>query len=246
MAARVADRADSVSAVVMDPYTGAILAEASYPSYDANNYSAVAADDPGALRRPCGVGRLRARLGLQAADGRSPALETGTRPSTPVQRHGHPEARRWQDAGPRRGPEAHGHPRPPRTASRARGTSSRPGSRSASANAPWRVRDPPRGLDTSRLRGADRHRCGRRGRRTGARPGDRRRGAQIDLANGAFGQGVAVTPIQLATAYAAMVNGGILVQPHVVAADRRQAASWSSDRRPGPRSEPSPRSSIAS
>ena len=40
---------------------------------------------------------------------------------------------------------------------------------------------------------------------------------QIDLANGSFGQGIAVTPIQLATAYAAMVNGGILVQPHVVA-----------------------------
>jgi cell division protein FtsI/penicillin-binding protein 2 len=40
----------------------------------------------------------------------------------------------------------------------------------------------------------------------------------IDLANGAFGQGVGVTPIQLATAFAAMVNGGILVQPHVVKA----------------------------
>ena len=39
---------------------------------------------------------------------------------------------------------------------------------------------------------------------------------QIDLANGAFGQGVAVTPIQLAQAYAAMVNGGTLVQPRVV------------------------------
>jgi cell division protein FtsI/penicillin-binding protein 2 len=40
---------------------------------------------------------------------------------------------------------------------------------------------------------------------------------QIDLANGSFGQGVAVTPLQLVTAYAAMVNGGTLVQPHVVA-----------------------------
>ncbi len=40
--------------------------------------------------------------------------------------------------------------------------------------------------------------------------------SQIDLANGAFGQGVAVTPIQLATAYAALLNGGRLVQPHVV------------------------------
>jgi cell division protein FtsI/penicillin-binding protein 2 len=41
-------------------------------------------------------------------------------------------------------------------------------------------------------------------------------GSEIDLANGAFGQGVAVTPIQLAQAYSAMVNGGVLVQPHVV------------------------------
>jgi Cell division protein FtsI/penicillin-binding protein 2 len=40
---------------------------------------------------------------------------------------------------------------------------------------------------------------------------------QIDLANGAFGQGVAVTQIQLAAAYAALVNGGVLIHPHVVA-----------------------------
>ena len=39
---------------------------------------------------------------------------------------------------------------------------------------------------------------------------------EIDLANGAFGQGIAVTPIQLAQAYAAMLNGGVLVQPRVV------------------------------
>ena len=44
---------------------------------------------------------------------------------------------------------------------------------------------------------------------------------QIDLANGAFGQGVAVTPIQLATAYAALVNGGTLVQPARRQGDRR-------------------------
>ena len=41
---------------------------------------------------------------------------------------------------------------------------------------------------------------------------------QIDLANGSFGQGVAVTPIQLATAYATLMNGGLQVQPHVVQA----------------------------
>ena len=38
--------------------------------------------------------------------------------------------------------------------------------------------------------------------------------APIDLANHAFGQGVAVTPVQLATAYTPMINGGMLVQPH--------------------------------
>jgi cell division protein FtsI/penicillin-binding protein 2 len=41
---------------------------------------------------------------------------------------------------------------------------------------------------------------------------------EIDLANAAFGQGVAVTPIQLAAAFAAIVNGGTTVAPHVVQA----------------------------
>ena len=40
--------------------------------------------------------------------------------------------------------------------------------------------------------------------------------AELDLVNGSYGQGVAVTQIQLARAYSAMVNGGILVRPHVV------------------------------
>jgi cell division protein FtsI (penicillin-binding protein 3) len=40
----------------------------------------------------------------------------------------------------------------------------------------------------------------------------------IDLANHGFGQGIAVTPIQLATAYAAIANGGYLVRPYIVKA----------------------------
>ncbi|HXW84811.1 MAG TPA: penicillin-binding protein [Candidatus Binataceae bacterium] len=47
------------------------------------------------------------------------------------------------------------------------------------------------------------------------RPG---RWREIDLANHGFGQGIAVTPIQLAAAYAAIANGGLMVRPHVVAA----------------------------
>jgi cell division protein FtsI (penicillin-binding protein 3) len=39
---------------------------------------------------------------------------------------------------------------------------------------------------------------------------------KIDLANHGFGQGVAVTPMQLAVAYAAIANGGNIVRPYVV------------------------------
>ncbi|SRR5579875_61990 len=41
---------------------------------------------------------------------------------------------------------------------------------------------------------------------------------QIDLANHGFGQGIAITPIQLAVAYAAIANGGMIVRPYVVKA----------------------------
>jgi cell division protein FtsI (penicillin-binding protein 3) len=41
---------------------------------------------------------------------------------------------------------------------------------------------------------------------------------EIDLANHGFGQGVGVTPMQLAVAYAAIANGGLIVRPYVVKA----------------------------
>jgi cell division protein FtsI (penicillin-binding protein 3) len=41
---------------------------------------------------------------------------------------------------------------------------------------------------------------------------------EIELADHGFGQGVAVTPIQLATAYAAIANGGVVMRPYVVKA----------------------------
>lgn len=39
---------------------------------------------------------------------------------------------------------------------------------------------------------------------------------EIDLANHGFGQGIGVTPIQLAIAYAAIANGGYLVRPYIL------------------------------
>ena len=44
--------------------------------------------------------------------------------------------------------------------------------------------------------------------------------ADIDFAAASFGQGVAVTPIQLITAVAALGNGGNLVKPYVTASER--------------------------
>ncbi len=46
LAAWIADDARSVSAVVLDPYTGEVYAMATYPSYDANDYRAIAAAEP--------------------------------------------------------------------------------------------------------------------------------------------------------------------------------------------------------
>src|SRR5207237_6135896 len=42
----------------------------------------------------------------------------------------------------------------------------------------------------------------------------------VDLGTIAFGQGLAVTPLQLAAAYAAIANGGTLYRPFVVASRR--------------------------
>lgn len=40
--------------------------------------------------------------------------------------------------------------------------------------------------------------------------------SRSDLATNAFGQGIAVTPLQMATATCVIANGGLLVRPHVV------------------------------
>ena len=45
--------------------------------------------------------------------------------------------------------------------------------------------------------------------------------SQIQLANISFGQGISLTPLQLASAYAAIANDGILMRPHIVKAIRK-------------------------
>ncbi len=48
--------------------------------------------------------------------------------------------------------------------------------------------------------------------------GNLRRPEEVYLATASYGQGIAVTPLQLAAAYAAIANGGQYEQPHVVEA----------------------------
>ena len=51
--------------------------------------------------------------------------------------------------------------------------------------------------------------------------------SEIDLATASFGQGVAVTPIQMIRAVAAIANDGILVKPHVV--EKIVSKDWDSE-----------------
>lgn len=57
---------------------------------------------------------------------------------------------------------------------------------------------------------------------------------EIGFATHCFGQGMAVTGIQLASAFAALVNGGLAVQPHVVAELHSAVDGEIDDRRPAP------------
>jgi cell division protein FtsI/penicillin-binding protein 2 len=48
----------------------------------------------------------------------------------------------------------------------------------------------------------------------------------VDLATQSFGQSISVTPIQMASAVAAAINGGILLRPHLVRAYIHPDGTW--------------------
>ncbi len=214
-AAWVADRAKSVSAVVMDPRTGEILAEATYPSYDANAYAAVASRSPGRFVDPvvssvyepgsvfklvtaaavleAGVvtrtSRVRDQAVLRLDGGQASVMNAnrGSKGQLSFQ-----DAVAWSrnvvmsKVALLLGDDAQAAAEVLHATWAKLGFGSRTGVDLA-GEVPGLVRDPA----TSTWR-------------------------QIDVANGSFGQGVAVTLLQLATAYSAMVNGGIMPTPHVV------------------------------
>ena len=214
-AAWVADRAKSVSALVLDPATGEILAEATYPSYDANDYGAIAAASPerfldpvvaavyepgsvfkmvtaaavleaGVVKRTSGV-RDQATLRLDGGKAFVTNADKGSKGSLTFE-----DAVAWSrnvvmsKVALKLAPTAQAAAEVLYEMWAKLGFGATSGVDLA-GEVPGIVRDPAR---------------------TAWR--------QIDVANGSFGQGVAVTILQLATAFSAMVNGGILPTPHVV------------------------------
>ncbi len=217
LAAWAADKAKSVSAVVLDPYSGEVLASATYPSYDGNAYQSIAASDPSrfsdpivsSVYEPGSVFKmLTAIAGLETktVTTKTRIKDTGTlkldKGKTHVDDADH-QAMGWMTFE-----DGIAYSRNVVAAKVALGLGGNTGESSAILHDTW-----------SRLGF---------GAKSGIDVSGEVRGIvndptisawrQIDLANGSFGQGVAVTPIQLATAYAAMVNGGTLVKPHVVKA----------------------------
>jgi cell division protein FtsI/penicillin-binding protein 2 len=217
LAAWIADRAKSVSAVVMDPYTGEVLAYASYPSYDANDYQAIAADDPGAfvdpivstVYEPGSVFKMM--TAISALGNGTVTIKTKIRDSGTLHLDG--GTARVDDAdhkanGMMTFQDAIAYSRNVVAAKVALKLGKTTKTASTRLFATWRSMGfgSPTGIDVANeITGI-------------VRDPAKRPWRQIDLANGAFGQGVAVTPIQLAQAYGAMLNGGVLVQPRVVKA----------------------------
>src|SRR4029450_4414510 len=81
LAAWIADDAKSVSAVVIDPYTGEVYAEATYPSYDANDYRTIAKESPSRFIDPVVSNVYQSGSGSNMMTAVT-ALESGTVPRT--------------------------------------------------------------------------------------------------------------------------------------------------------------------
>ena len=218
-AAWVADRAKTVSAVVMDPKTGEILAQASYPSYDANAYAAVADQNPGLFVDPI-ISEVYEPGSVFKMLTASAALQSKTTAlDTQINDYGILKLANGQEVA-----DADRKAKGWRSFaymvawSRNVGVSQaafRLGKTTSAASKvlyqTWQA------YGIGQKTGID---------LAGEVPGIARDPTiepwrQIDLANASFGQGVAVTPMQLMRAYAAIANGGTLVTPHVMIADAK-------------------------
>ena len=222
-AAWVADKAKTVSAMVMDPKTGQLLAEASYPAYDANAFLQTANQDPDLFQDPV-ITRQYEPGSVFKMITASAALTTKTTGLTTM----------INDYGIMKLP---GNQEIADADRKAKGWMSFADivawSRNVGASqAAFRL-----GKTTaaaSQVLYQTWHAYGI-GQKTGidlpgeaagiARDPSETPWAKIDLANGSFGQGVAATPIQVLRAYAIMANGGTAITPRVTIPDTQVGQS---------------------
>jgi cell division protein FtsI/penicillin-binding protein 2 len=217
LAAWIADKATSVSAVVLDPYTGEVYAEATYPSYDANDYRSIAETAPGRFIDPV-VSNVYEPGSVFKMMTAVAALEAGVvKRSTKIKDVGTLRldgGRTKIDNANRKGmgwitfEDGIAYSRNVIAAKVALSLADNVDEAGAILYDAWTRLGygRPTGIDVA-------GEVGGIVRDPGLTPW-----REIDLANASFGQGVAVTPMQLAAAFAALVNGGSLVQPHVVKA----------------------------
>ena len=220
----LADRARAVSAIVMDPKTGAVLAEASYPSYDANDYQQVANQNAGLFIDPVisdqyEPGSVFKMLTASAAlQSKTTALTTRINDTGVMKLPGGLEV---ADAD-----------------RKAKGMMSFADIVAWSRNvgvseAAFRLGKSTQQASQVLYQTWQEYGIGQK---TGVDLAGEIAGsvadpskpetqwAQIDLANRSFGQAVAVPPIQIIKAYSEMCNGGYAITPHVAALDKGNAA----------------------
>jgi cell division protein FtsI (penicillin-binding protein 3) len=220
-AAWVADDAKRVSGLIMDPESGSILAWASVPGYDANDYVRTWNEDPGAFQDPivshayepgsvmkmftaaAALDSGRFKPGRHVSDGYSLSFPPYTIRNAD---HGSMGRITFRDAI--------AYSRNIATAK----TAARLGRGTARSShvlyRMWRT------LGIGSRTGVDL--AGESGgivRDPAEQPW-----APVDLANRSFGQGVSVTQVQLAAGYAPMINGGFRVTPHFLAGVGDRAA----------------------
>lgn len=211
------DRAVSGSAVVMDPATGAIKAMANFPSYDPSQYNKV--EDPAlfnnaAVSHPIEIGSIMKTLTTAAALDQGVIKPTSTfyDPSffvidkfrvTNIEEDGGPGTRNIAQLL----------------------------NLSLNTGAVWELMQMGGGQINQKARDAwydymaNHYMFGREtgieqtGESGGLVPKPQENGAGIDLtyANTAFGQAILATPLQVAAAMSAVLNGGTYYKPHVVA-----------------------------
>jgi stage V sporulation protein D (sporulation-specific penicillin-binding protein) len=215
----VADKAKTVSAVVMSPTTGDVLAEASYPSYDANDFASTADKNSDLFIDPV-ISREYEPGSVFKMITASAALETRTTAlSTLINDTGILSLPGGQEVA-----DADRKPKGWRTFAYMVAYSRNVGV----SQAAFRLGKTTTAASKALFKSWQEYGIGQKtgidlaGEVSGiARDPAQDGWAKMDLANASFGQGVAATPMQVLRAYTAMANGGTLVTPRATMSDTR-------------------------